>query len=57
MLQREQFYIDIIFNNDSYLSSAGDSQAKLNLSPNAGSTLGFKHSEQFKLMRSAGLEN
>lgn len=43
MLQREQFYLDIIFNNESYL--------KLNLSPNAGTTLGLKHSEQFKLNR------
>lgn len=47
MLQREQYYLDIIFNNNSYL--------KLNLSPNAGTTLGFKHSDQFKLNRSGKL--
>jgi len=43
MLQREQYFLDIIFNNNTYL--------KLNLSPNAGTTLGFKHSDQFKLNR------
>jgi group I intron endonuclease len=47
MLQREQYYLDIIFNNDSYL--------KLNLSPSAGTTLGFKHSEFFKLNRTGKL--
>ena len=47
MLQREQYYLDIIFNNDSYF--------KLNLSPSAGTTLGFKHSQQFKLNRTGKL--
>jgi group I intron endonuclease len=47
MLQREQFYLDIIFNNESYL--------KLNLSPKAGTTLGLKHSEQFKFNRTGKL--
>lgn len=47
MLQREQLYLDIIFNNESYL--------KLNLSPNAETTLGLKHSEQFKLNRTGRL--
>jgi hypothetical protein len=36
MLQREQYYLDIIFNDNTYLN--------LNLSPKAGTTLGFKHS-------------
>jgi len=35
MLQREQYYLNIIFNNDFYL--------KLNLSPSAETTLGIKH--------------
>lgn len=47
MLQREQYYLDIIFNNKSYL--------KLNLSPNAGNTLGLKHSNLFKLNRTGKL--
>ena len=47
MLQREQFYLNIIFNDESYL--------KLNLSPNAGTTLGLKHSEEFKLNRTGKL--
>jgi group I intron endonuclease len=47
MLQREQYYLNIIFNNHSYL--------KLNLSPSAGTTLGFKHSEQFKFNRTGKL--
>ena len=47
MLQREQYYLDIIFNNDFY--------SKLNLSPSAGTTLGFKHSEKFKLNRTGKL--
>jgi hypothetical protein len=43
LLDREQFYLNILFNfNESY---------RLNLSPTAGSTLGFKHSEEFKLNR------
>ena len=44
MLSREQFYLDVIF-NDNTLS-------KLNLAPTAGNTLGFKHSNEFKLNRS-----
>jgi len=47
MLQREQYYLDIIFNSDYYL--------KLNLSPSAGTTLGFSHSEKFKLNRTGKL--
>lgn len=47
MLQREQYYLDKIFNNDLYL--------KLNLSPTAGSNLGFKHSKQFRLNRQSVL--
>ncbi len=35
MLSREQFYLDILFNKYS--------TSKLNLSPTAGNTLGFKH--------------
>ena len=42
-VEREQYFLDMIFSNKSYL--------KLNLSPNAGTTLGLKHSEQFKLNR------
>jgi hypothetical protein len=47
MLEREQYYLDILFNE--YKSF------KLNLSPTAGNTLGFKHSEEFKLNRSGNL--
>lgn len=47
MLQREQFYLDIIFNNELCL--------KLNLSPSAGTTLGVKHSKNFKLNRTGKL--
>lgn len=47
ILEREQFYLDILF------SIASDK--KLNLSPTAGSTLGFKHSSEFKLNRSGTL--
>ncbi len=47
MLKREQYYLDIIFNKELYL--------KLNLSPSAGTTLGFKHSKQFKLSRTGEL--
>jgi group I intron endonuclease len=47
MLEREQFYLDILFTNY---------QKKfLNLSPTAGTTLGFKHSTMFKLNRSGSL--
>ena len=47
ILEREQFYLDILFTNYS--------DKKLNLSPTAGSTLGFKHSSDFKLNRSGTL--
>ena len=47
MLDKEQYYLDILFNNFSNLN--------LNNSPKAGSTLGFKHTEQFKLNRSGNL--
>jgi group I intron endonuclease len=43
ILEREQFYLDILFKN--YLIS------KFNLSPTAGSNLGFKHHSKFKLNR------
>lgn len=41
ILEREQFYLDILFTQYP--------DKKLNLSPTAGSTLGFKHSSDFKL--------
>lgn len=41
MLEREQFYLDILFKKFS--------DKKLNLSPTAGTTLGYKHSSEFKL--------
>jgi group I intron endonuclease len=44
LLNREQFYLDTLFSQ--YL------MLNLNSSPTAGSTLGFKHSENFKLNRS-----
>lgn len=44
MLEREQYYLDILFTQFLY--------NKLNLSPTAGSTLGFKHYSKFKLNRS-----
>ena len=47
ILEREQFYLDILFNKYS--------DKKLNLSPKAGSTLGFKHSLNFKLSRQGSL--
>ena len=47
MLEREQYYLDIIFSNDNNL--------KLNLSPSAGTSLGFKHSKDFKLNRTGTL--
>jgi group I intron endonuclease len=47
MLEREQFYIDILFNKYN--------THKLNNSPSAGSTLGFKHNNNFKLNRSGKL--
>lgn len=51
MLEREQFYLNILFNQKKENSSL----AILNLAPTAGNTLGFKHSEKFKLNRSAEL--
>ena len=47
MLNRELYYLDILFSNDSYL--------KLNNSPTAENTLGFKHTTEFKLNRSGKL--
>lgn len=47
ILNREQFYLDILFSKYSML--------KLNYSPTAGSTLGFKHKEEFRLNRSGKL--
>ena len=46
-LEREQYYLDILFTK--YLDR------KLNLSPTAGSTLGFRHSSIFKLNRKGSL--
>ncbi len=47
MLEREQFYLNILFKKYPY--------KMLNLSPTAGTTLGFKHTAIFKLNRSASL--
>ncbi len=47
MLEREQFYIDILFSKYN--------THKLNNSPSAGTTLGFKHDNDFKLNRSGNL--
>ena len=47
ILEREQFYLDILFTK--YLDR------KLNLSPTAGTTLGFKHNSIFKLNRKGSL--
>ena len=46
-LEREQYYLNILFTK--YLDR------KLNLSPTAGSTLGFKHTSIFKLNRKGKL--
>ena len=43
ILEREQYYLDILFTEYS--------DRKLNLSPTAGTTLGFKHTSIFKLNR------
>lgn len=48
MLSREQFFLDLLFNNYPLLI--------LNNSPTAGTTLGFKHKDEFRLRRS-GLLN
>ena len=47
ILEREQFYLDILFTK--YLDR------KLNLSPTAGTTLGFKHNSIFRLKRKGNL--
>jgi group I intron endonuclease len=47
MLEREQFYLNILFKDYS--------DKKLNLSPTAGSTLGYKHTTEFKLNMSGSL--
>ena len=47
MLEREQFYLNILFTQES--------NNKLNLSPTAGTTLGFKHNYDFKISRSGCL--
>nr|YP_010041362.1 GIY-YIG endonuclease [Pisolithus microcarpus]QPA36139.1 GIY-YIG endonuclease [Pisolithus microcarpus] len=44
MLSREQFFLDLLFNNYPLLI--------LNNSPTAGTTLGFKHTDEFCLRRS-----
>ena len=46
-LEREQYYLDILFTK--YLDR------KLNLSPTAGTTLGFKHNSIFRLKRKGNL--
>jgi len=48
ILEREQYYLDLLFTK--YLDR------KLNLSPTAGTTLGFKHNSIFKLNRK-GINN
>lgn len=47
MLEREQYYLDVLFSNYN--------KQKLNNSPSAGTTLGFKHTNNFKLNRSGEL--
>nr|WUR10605.1 GIY-YIG endonuclease [Elmerina hispida] len=47
MLEREQYYLNILFSKYPELT--------LNSSPTAGNTLGFKHSEEFKLNRTGNL--
>jgi group I intron endonuclease len=47
ILEREQFYLNILFTQYANM--------KLNLSPTAGTTLGFKHTSNFKLNRSGNL--
>ena len=47
ILEREQYFLDILFTK--YLDR------KLNLSPTAGTTLGFKHNSIFKLNRKGSL--
>ena len=47
ILEREQYYLDILFNLYAV--------RKLNLSPTAGTTLGFKHDSKFKLSRKGSL--
>ena len=47
ILEREQYYLNILFTK--YLDR------KLNLSPTAGTTLGFKHTSIFKLNRKGSL--
>lgn len=47
IFEREQYYLDILFSQSSTL--------KLNLSPTAGTNLGYKHSENFKLNRTGSL--
>lgn len=47
ILEREQYYLDILFTKDV--------EKNLNISPTAGSTLGFKHSSMFKLNRKGKL--
>jgi group I intron endonuclease len=47
MLDREQFYLNILFRKYS--------EYRLNNSPTAGNTLGFRHTDKFKLSRSGKL--
>jgi group I intron endonuclease len=48
LLEREQFYLDKLF-------TTSFTNCRLNLSPTAGSTLGFKHDLTFKLNRKGSL--
>jgi len=47
MLEREQYFLDILFSKYK--------EQKLNISPSAGTTLGLKHTNDFKLNRSGKL--
>ena len=50
MLSREQYYLNILFSRESDFGVR-----TLNSSPTAGTTLGFKHTPEFKLNRSGKL--
>lgn len=47
LLEREQFYLDLLFKFDK--------SQRLNLSPTAGNNLGYKHNDQFKLNKKGKL--
>jgi Cytochrome C and Quinol oxidase polypeptide I len=52
ILEREQYYLDLLFTK-----SLDSCEAVLNLSPTAGTTLGFRQSSIFKLNRKGSLNN